>query len=374
MRKITGILTNELKEFYGEEEVRRAEAFPVKTFRDLMQQVARLSYLNKDYLLFFRGQGANHVNKVGASSFYPSIFRGERTSKAELEIRFDVLAGASKRLVEAFSKSGIDGSSDIRKRRYIQWSILQHYEVCSTPLLDFTQSIRVASSFAFLNNSTDEAFIYVFGLPYLTNRISINSEHDLVNIRLLSICPPDALRPYYQEGYLAGTDELTIDFDSKEEFDFNSRLIAKFKIPNNNSFWNKGFSAIPEIALYPRNDRIQKLCEELGKELGTEDDPGQLGLMLQAWVRLESRLLDLARAKNENVRSVLEALRVLQNSQDLLDRKMFYQIDQIRKIRNIAVHTPDKARPGEFSATRIEMDKLTEELKKISDSRIQKKQ
>lgn len=366
MRKITGILTNELKEFYGKAEIRHAEAFHVKTFRELMQQVARLSYLNKDYLLFFRGQATNHLNKVGASSFYPSIFRGERTSKAELEIRFDVLSGAAKRLVEAFSKHGIEGSNDIKKRRYIQWSILQHYEVCATPLLDFTQSVRVACSFAFLDNSSEDAYIYVFGLPYLTNRISINSEHDLVNIRLLSICPPDALRPYYQEGYLAGTDELTIDFDSKEEFDFNSRLIAKFKIPTTDSFWNKGFSSIPKIALYPRNDRIQELCAELGKELGTEDDPGQLGLMLQAWVKLESSLLEIARSKNENVHSVLEAIRVLLNSNEIQMKSIAYRIDQLRKVRNSAVHTPDKTRPGEFSSARIEIEKLANELKLIS--------
>ena len=62
-----------------------------------------------------------------------------------------------------------------------------------------------------------------FGLPYITNRISVNSEQDLVNVRLLSICPPDALRPYFQEGYLAGTDEVTTDYDSKDELDFTKR-------------------------------------------------------------------------------------------------------------------------------------------------------
>ena len=69
----------------------------------------------------------------------------------------------------------------------MQWSILQHYEVCGTPLIDFTHSFRVACSFAQLENESDRAYIYVFGLPYITNRISINSEHDLINIRLLSI-------------------------------------------------------------------------------------------------------------------------------------------------------------------------------------------
>lgn len=365
MRKITGILTDALKSFVGEEEVRRAEAFPVLSYRELMQHVARLSYLNKDHLLFFRGQATDYINKAGASSFYPSIYRGERTTKAELEMRFDILSGASKRLIEAFSKQKIDGANDVRKRRYIQWSILQHYEVCATPLLDFTQSVRVACSFAFLNNDHNEAYIFVFGLPYVTNRISINSEHDLVNIRLLSICPPDALRPYYQEGYLAGTDESTTDFQSKEEFDFNARLIAKFKIPNSNSFWSTGFSAIPKIALYPRKDRIHELCQELGAELGTDADPGQLGLLLQAWVNLESHLLALARSRNENVYSAYEAMRVLQSS-ELLNTEALNRLDRFRKIRNAAVHRPEKTRPGEFSSARIEIEQMAEELRKIA--------
>jgi hypothetical protein len=37
-------------------------------------------------------------------------------------------------------------------------------------------------------------------------------QRDGKNVRLLSICPPDALRPCFQEGYLAGTGEVTTDY------------------------------------------------------------------------------------------------------------------------------------------------------------------
>lgn len=364
MRKISGSLTSELSSHIGSEDVRRADSFPVKNYRDLMQQVAKLSYINKDYLLFFRGQSVDHQNKAGASSFYPSIYRGERIAKAELESRFEILTGASKRLVDAFIREGIEGAPDIRKRRYIQWSVLQHYEVCPTPLLDFTQSVRVACSFAQLNNSQKDAFIYVFGLPYVTNRISINSEHDLVNVRLLSICPPDALRPYYQEGYLAGTDESTTDFHSKEEFDFNSRLIAKFVIPNKKAFWSTGFSAIPEIALYPKGDKIQRLCEDLETELGTETSPGQLGLLLQAWVNLESSLLNLARSRNEKVYSVFEALKILQ-SYELMDTEMLHRVHGVRKLRNQAVHNPEKLKSNQLVELRLEIENILREIRRM---------
>lgn len=231
MRAIRGEQTPALQELLGDQPVAKADAIQVPTYRRLIEHVAQLSYANKDHLLFFRGQGRDFKNKAGASSFYPSIYRGERLPREELAVRFDVLTGASRRLVDAFERNGIAGTQEVRRRKYIQWSILQHYEVCPTPLLDFTHSVRVACSFATLDPDGDDAYVYAFGLPYITNRISVNSEQDLVNVRLLSICPPDALRPYFQEGYLAGTDEVTTDYESKDELDFTRRLIAKFQIP-----------------------------------------------------------------------------------------------------------------------------------------------
>ena len=228
-----------------------------------MELVAKLAFLNKDNLLFFRGQDDDYRNQKGSSTFYPSIYRG-RLREEELINRFEVLDQTSKKLVEAFKRNRIDGSNEIKKRKYVRWSILQHYGVCKTPLLDFTHSVWVACSFAQLRNDSGRGYVYVFGFPYLANRISINSEHDLVNVRLLSICPPNALRPYYQEGYMAGTDGITEEYGKKKEkLDFRRRLIAKFEIPTDPDFWGEGFSRIPESVLYPKNDQIEYLCKEL---------------------------------------------------------------------------------------------------------------
>ncbi len=54
---------------------------------------------------------------------------------------------------------------------------------------------------------------------------------------MLSVAPPEALRPYFQEGFLIGEDEINETYTNKSELDLNNRLIAKFKIPNNNNFW-----------------------------------------------------------------------------------------------------------------------------------------
>ena len=56
MRVITGHLTQEIADTAGGLLPAKANAFPVSTFRALVEHVARLAYLNKDYLLFFRGQ------------------------------------------------------------------------------------------------------------------------------------------------------------------------------------------------------------------------------------------------------------------------------------------------------------------------------
>lgn len=365
MREIKGQLTQNLKDHVANNPVAKADAYPINTFRELMHHVAHLSYLNKDHLLFFRGQSSDHKNKAMASSFYPSIYRGERVSEPELEIRFDVLNSASKRLVDAFKTITAVGANEVRKRKLMQWSILQHYEVCPTPLLDFTQSVRVACSFALLEKETREAFIYIFGLPYITNRVSVNSEHELVNVRLLSICPPDALRPYFQEGYLAGTEEITNDFHSKNELDFNRRLIAKFKIQNNKDFWGGGFDPIPKKALYPDEDKVLILCKEIQQEVGLGIQPSELGGFLQAWSDVESMLFSIARNKKNRVFSASEAINVL-NSMEMLPEGMYEQLNKIRNIRNMAVHHPGKLHRGELMQINNEIVQLKNSIKEYT--------
>ncbi|MBK5723013.1 FRG domain-containing protein [Dysgonomonas sp. Marseille-P4677] len=272
MRKITPDLTAELFDYFGNprhERLGEKPAYRVETFRQLVELVAGLSFKNKDHLLFYRGQTSDYRNKAGVSSFYPTIYRGDYLSRKDLSERYRKLKAMGAMLASLAEIRKIEGYKEIKKRKYIQWSILQHYEVCPTPYLDFTHSLRVACSFATLNNTTNRAYIFIFGLPYLTNRISINSEHDIINIRLLSICPPTAFRPYFQEGYLVGTDGISDNYDVKGELDFNNRLIAKFEIPNDNSFWGKDFNGIPKNLLYPENDPMLDLCREV-EELVTE--------------------------------------------------------------------------------------------------------
>jgi hypothetical protein len=180
MRPITSRLTEELGTHAGDLPVWRAPAFEVPHFRPLVEHVARLAYANPDELLFFRGQEKDYQSKSGGSTLYPSIYRGDPLPARELRHRFDLLDQASRLLIDRFKAAGVEGHRELRQKRYIQWSILQHYEVVPTPLLDLTQSLRVACSFAQIRSTDSPCLVFVIGMPYLANRISINSEHDLV--------------------------------------------------------------------------------------------------------------------------------------------------------------------------------------------------
>jgi len=359
MRSITPELTKELsKHFKDSTKVASTSPYKVKTFRELVEHTAKLSFTNKDYLLFYRGQAEDYLNKAGASTYYPSIYRGDPLLARELIYRFDILEGSSKALVELFETRQVEGYKELKRRRAIQWSILQHYEVCSTPYLDFTQSLRVACSFATLDNKRDTACISVFGLPYMTNRISNNSEHDIINVRLLSICPPTALRPYFQEGYLVGTDDITSNYDSKTELDFNNRLIAKFEIPNHPSFWGREFHKIPRQSLYPSDDPIWTLCQEIRELAAKSLQTGNMGLFLQSWAELEEMLATRARQHTNRFSSVRDSIRVLYN-QGIIPEDLLAPLDRLRTFRNYLVHTPWKLDTGALADNII----LLEEVK-----------
>ena len=333
MRSIEGVLSDELKSHVNDHPVDIAAPYPVSTYRKLVEQIAKLSFLNKDQLLFYRGQGIDHQNKAGTSTQYPSIYRGEYLSSWEIKYRFDILEAASGWLKKLFAREHVEGYPELSRKRYIQWSILQHYEVCHTPLLDLTHSLRVACSFAQLFSETAEAYVYVLGMPYLTNRISINSEHDLVNIRLLSICPPDALRPYFQEGYLAGTTDIDYVYENKTELDFRNRMIAKFAIPRSQKFWGEGFDSIPWRVLFPRGDWVGKLCREIQELVRDFQGNDSITEFVREWAILEDILIKRAARGSSISLQAIEAIDILAQEGEI-DEKRQNELHRLRRFRN----------------------------------------
>jgi hypothetical protein len=251
--------------------VRKDRGQLVRTFAELVERVAQLSFRNPEFVLFYRGQAKDFCNRVGASSLYPSIFRSNSSylQQAEVERRFQRLLRAEDLLSEQYD---LEGARRIRIHQILRWAILQHYEVCATPLLDVTQSLRVACSFAQQQTKTG-ALIYILGLPQISGSVTASSEHGIQIIRLLSICPPSALRPHFQEGFLVG-EYPTISFKTKaeydrNEFDFGQRLLCKFRLGRRTSFWTKDFPMISKRALYPnaRMDRLHRLAQSIKVQL-----------------------------------------------------------------------------------------------------------
>lgn len=245
------------------QKIRGGEGHTVHTFFQLAKKVAELQFLNREHVLLFRGQRSDYRSTKGNSTLKSSLFRlsGKRVPRErELEARFSNLRRAESELVTRYSKARFLGYDRLKRHRILRWAILQHYEVCSTPLLDVTQSLRIAASFASNNNESDEAYVFVLGVPNLSGAVTASSEASLQIVRLSSACPPDAVRPHLQEGFLLGEYPDVADFEQNSyyqyyEMDFGRRLVAKFKFDPKEVWKSPNFPPTPEDALYPKGHR-----------------------------------------------------------------------------------------------------------------------
>lgn len=359
MRKITPELTDELLKYTTPDTVAKDEAVLVKTYKELRKHIAQLSYANKDCILFYRGQKDDYKNiKSGKSTFYPTIYRGDNLKKDELKYRWEKLNKASDILIKKIKSKYPNKTYVIKRKRIVQWSILQHYEVTDTPLIDVSQSLKVACSFAVLDNQNEYAYVYVFALPYYTNRISVNSEHYLTNVRLLSVAPPQALRPYYQEGFLIGEDEFGETYTNKDELDLNNRLVAKFKFVNNNDFWGNSEKALSKDDLYPQDDEIESLCKEVLSELYNEiardrnrEISGDYYLsFMKEWVKIERLLFEYS--NRYNTRSAITSAGLIKR---ISDSNLKNELNKARTLRNMLAHNIN----GEISTKElIDIEKM----------------
>lgn len=246
--------------------IRGDKGHHVTSYLELVRKVSELQFRNREYVLLFRGQRNDHKNRQNNTSLRPSLLRSESIGED-----FEKLIQAERILIDKYSYIG---APRIKRHQALRWALLQHYEVCPTPLLDVTQSLRIAASFASLPN-TETAFIYVLGVPNISGAITASDEAGLEVIRLSSVCPPEAVRPHIQEGYLLSEYPELANLNQKNhyenyELDFGKRLVAKFRF-SPTEFWNAdtAFPKVPHKALYPdsQNDPILKLANEIKHKL-----------------------------------------------------------------------------------------------------------
>lgn len=256
---------------YTLEEILKAPPKRINSYDDLVKDVAQLQHHNRKMNLFFRGQTKDHLDAEKKSTILAGIFRkGHDEKRLLLKERFQALRENTEKLRKAFEtqKPKLAGTHLLNKFEEVGWSILQHYQVCPTPLIDITHSLHVACSFAFEGNRNKTGIVYVLGLPWPTDSISYNIYEELVNIKLLNICPPQAQRPFFQEGYLLGNfPNYRLDDPARiKQFDPARRIVAKFEIPVNDNFWGRDFKRIPTDKIYPETDRVKTICENLNIE------------------------------------------------------------------------------------------------------------
>lgn len=264
--------------------VRNDVPIEVADYMELAQIIAALQYENREHVLMFRGQPEDFTNTHGNTTIKPTILRGDGNSskypdKNEMKCRFHRLQRAEKQLItykNLFSNSQGQGSNEVKRWQILRWSILQHYEICKTPLLDVTLSLRVAASFASIHGKND-GYVFVLGVPNVTGAITASMETRLQIIRLCSFCPPQAVRPHIQEGYLLGEYPEITDIKRKkiyrdDKLDFGRRLIAKFKFEKNCFWQNHNFPEIPRKALYPNEkDTFFETAQKITKTLDEND-------------------------------------------------------------------------------------------------------
>ncbi len=254
---------------YPLDEILKAPPKKVSTYDELVKNVAQLQHHNRRLNLFFRGQTRDHLDADKKSTILAGIFRKKAgETKLLLKDRFAQLSDNVDKLRKAFDRRSkkLAGTHLLNKYEEVGWSILQHYQVCPTPLIDISHSLHVACSFAYEGNkSGSSGIVYVLGLPWPNDAISYNTYEELVNIRLLSISPPQAQRPFFQEGFLLGNfPNYRLDDPARiKQFDPARRIVAKFKIPIDDSFWGKDFKRLPSDKIYPEKDLVKDICENL---------------------------------------------------------------------------------------------------------------
>lgn len=228
--------------------IREDRGHEVTSYLELVRKVSELQFRNREYVFLFRGQNEDYPNKQRRSSLRPSLLRS-----SDIDGSYRKLLKAEQLLIDRYK---FTGHTMLVRHQALRWALLQHYQVCDTPLLDVTQSLRIAASFA-CQPPKEEAFVFVLGVTNISGAVTASNEAGLEVIRLSSVCPPEAIRPHIQEGYLLSEfPELSNPTQKSHyenyELDFGKRLVAKFRF-NPRAFWkaNDAFPMVPHKALYP---------------------------------------------------------------------------------------------------------------------------
>ncbi|MBI1233046.1 MAG: FRG domain-containing protein [Alphaproteobacteria bacterium] len=268
---------------------RKDAGYYVSNYGELVSNISEIQYSNRDYVFLFRGQNGDYADERGLTTIKPSMYRNYSPSKGLVFDRDKIIQNSKHlemceaKLIEKFSDvygSRNEFLHDLKRNEILRWSILQHYEICKTPLLDVTSSLSVACSFASISinknkseSESDFAHIMVLAVPALTGGASVFADEGFQVLRLSNFCPPSAARPHWQEGYLIGPyptfrPTRRAELNRGDDVECAVRLVAKFNF-NVDSFWKKSRThrKLPKSALFPnRSDPLFRPMSDLRRE------------------------------------------------------------------------------------------------------------
>lgn len=216
----------------------------VYSFRELVQRNAEVVSLNPRYSIFYRGQTRQYLDRRGCVSILPSIYRGITTrQKEEMEARFKKLDNMVQS-VQKVLKENSKFEGDYKLARAVNcWAIIQHYGLASTPLIDVSQSLRVACAFALQDDN--DAFegegpvVYDIALPFATGPLTLDDNEALYLMKLDSLMPSFALRPFIQESYLVGDEFIGRGVGDIAGANLRRRVVASFRLCGDKETWHR---------------------------------------------------------------------------------------------------------------------------------------
>ena len=120
----------------------------VKTYSEMVDMVSKLAYFNRRYVLFFRGQSKEYRLDNRFPTIYPTYFR-KYIQGIDIRNLTEFLEYKQVELKEKNHnrKPRFHGALSIMESLHVRWALLQHYEICDTPVIDVTQSASRCSFF-----------------------------------------------------------------------------------------------------------------------------------------------------------------------------------------------------------------------------------
>jgi len=258
--------------------------YSIKSYPQLLNCIAAIKYQNPSFDIFFRGQNKDYpTNDNGLTSgLYPSIFRnafnrpsGALTPPKIVQRRYEILNKAENILIDELSNPDLKFNAQMFKRfPILRWSILQHYEICDTPLLDVAPVLDIALTFG-SGQDQDSAYLYGIALPRHTQIVSNSVLTETQSINLAQICPPNFLRPHYQNGFLIGNYPSVMNYEVKIRgtYNFSNRLLVKFKIENIGELTRTGFNKLlTELIMPDEQDQLIPIVKSIAEQIKADRD------------------------------------------------------------------------------------------------------